>query len=108
MGRFGTWIIGVSDYSVAGGMLLTALVILGVLCKVVLIDPSREQVLELYRTSSGDERFWVREIHQVKGENSILEATVSVRFLREGEPRIREELEKLDLDYYILGIVDKE
>ncbi len=67
----------------------------------VLINPTEEQVLSLYKASSEEDRFWVREIHAVKGENSILEASIGVRF-SEGEDKIKETLNELGVDYYIV------
>lgn len=73
--------------------------------KVVLINPTEEQVLQLYKSGGNNKRLWVREIHSVKGENSILEATIGVRKSDGGEIKIVSVLEKLQLDYYSLGEV---
>jgi len=94
------WIIPIS-------LLVVAVIFLMVLSNtsdytVVLINPTEEQVLELYKQTSEETGFWVKEVHAVKGERSLLEVTIGVRAL-EGERRVREELEELRLDYYLVG-----
>lgn len=70
--------------------------------KVVLINPTEEQVLDLYKSTSERSKFWVREAHAVKGEQSLVEATIGVR-QSGGEEKLQRELDKLGLEYYILG-----
>lgn len=72
-------------------------------CRVALINPTEEQILELYKSNSETDRFWVREAHAVKGENSIVETTLGVRATDGGETRVREVLEELGLEYYIIS-----
>lgn len=74
--------------------------------KVVLISPTEEQVLDLYKSSETD-RFWVREAHAVKGERSLIEATIGVRRSDGGEERVREQLDELGLEYYVVGKAGK-
>ena len=71
--------------------------------QVVLISPTEEQVLALYKQTSEQNRFWVRGAHAVKGEHSLIEATIGVRRSDGGEDRVREVLDGLGLEYYLVG-----
>ena len=69
--------------------------------KVVLINATAEQVLDLYESSGDVNLFWVRETRAVKGESSILEAQIGVRKLH-GEKKVREVLDELGIECYIV------
>lgn len=97
---FGLVIIILAIVSFAG---MIFMILFGTLdYTVVLINPSDEQVLQLYKAHNTQEGFWVRNIHVIKGERSLLESTVGVHIL-DGESKVRETLDELGIDYYLVG-----
>ena len=68
---------------------------------VVLTGPTEERIWELYKSSGGSKKFWVVRANVVKDD--LIEVTLGIR-RRDGEDRLREYLNSLGLDYYIVGI----
>ena len=72
--------------------------------RVVLINPTEEQLIDLYKTPENN-RVWINGIHHVKGDASLQEAIIGVRDRDGGINKIHDLLYGLGIDHYITGKV---